>query len=137
MKKVVSLFACFVLLIMSSFIFCNSMSWANDDGIMPLATQVIIYQYMEGNTFRTPTYTNRGESAYTIIGKVSGSNLKVSLMNATTGKQVGETKTMKTGEQNIITWPNNSIPMGEDFYYLFKKTSILPGSVFLNFYYLH
>lgn len=136
MKKFISLSLSIITIIVFSLIFTNSSCSANDE-IMPLATQYIVYQYMEGNTYTTPTFTYTNMSAYLVQGQANGSNVKVYLMDAVTGKQMGETYTLKNGVHSAYNWDFSVNPDHHNFYYKFVKTNPLSFSVFLNLHVLY
>lgn len=137
MKRFIKSFSIVFLLIALILFYFSIISKASSNvDIQPYSTQYIVYQYMDGNTYNTPTFKKTNSTTFTVNGIVSGSNVKVSLINATTGKQVGETKTMQAGTVDICSWSMDSIPNGQKFYYKFQKTNIFAISVFLNLYVL-
>lgn len=140
MKKFISFFSIIVFLVGFCLAFGQTLSSANDE-VMPLATQWIVYQYMDGSTYTTPTFEyyshDSGGTYYLVQGQVSGSNVKVYLMDAETGKQMGDTYTFKNGENSAHSWDWSVNPNQHRFYYKFVKTNIFASSVFLNLYVLH
>lgn len=140
MKKLISLLSMSVILIVSCLVFGSSVSSANDE-IMPLANSYIVYQYMDGNTYTTPTFsyisTPSGGTYYSIQGQANGSDVKVYLMDAETGKQMGDTYTLKNGVNSAHSWDWSVNPEHHKFYYKFVKTNLFAFSVFLNLYVLY
>lgn len=116
----------------------SSSSYANTySEIQPLSSTYIIETYMSGDTYRTRNFTKTSSTSFTVNGKVTGSNVNVSLIDATTGKQVGETKTMINGEIDGAGWSSSLIPNGHEFYYKFEKTNIFSFFVYLDVYVLY
>lgn len=136
MKKVLK--GIFILLITAILltIFSTSM-YAADEGIMPYATQYIIYQYMEGTTYTTPVFTKGNSTAITVNGSVGGATVSVSVYNADTGKKIGNTIKMKPGETTVYVWDSSLLSNGDRFYYEFTYFNIFTTAVFLNLYVLY
>ena len=122
-----------IILVACSIYFFSSQTFANP---ILKATQYGIYQYMDGYSYSTETFSRTSSSTFTINGKFNGGDVYVSLHDATTGNQVGSSKKFKNGQIAVAMWPFSSIPEGHSFYYTFSKAFIF-DTIFINCYVLY